>query len=117
MSESTTTRGTAILKFGTITLSGYVVTDEELADEGESYQLEDEEGHIITDVSGFGRRTRKRFSFVPKATGSSKPAVGAVFTGPDTEKGIVRTVARIRSRKIPEVWRIETEEFPAISLS
>lgn len=112
-----TSRGTAVLKFGTFTLSGYVVTDEELADEGESYQLEDEVGDIITDVSNFGERGRQVFNFIPFATGSSFPAVGSVFSGPNSFSGIVRRRVKTRTRKIPEAWRIECETFPGVSLA
>ena len=112
-----TSRGTAVLKFGTNTLSGYVVTDEELTTEGESFQLEDEGGDVITDISGFRVSTNKVFNFVPFATGASFPANGAIFTGPNSEKGIVRTARKIRTRKVPEAWRIECVEFPGISLA
>jgi hypothetical protein len=112
-----TSRGTAVLKFGTFVLSGYVVTDEELADEGESYQLENEIGDIITDISDFGQRGRQVFNFIPFATGNSFPAIGAVFTGPNSFKGIVRRRTITRSRKVPEAWRIETESFPDITLT
>ena len=110
-----TIRGVALLQFGTKTLTGYVVTDEELEATAESFQLEDEIGDIVTDVTDFGKKDIKTYNFVPKAA-ATPPAAGAIFTGPDSEKMIVRSIRRIRQRKMPEMWRITGEAFPAITL-
>jgi hypothetical protein len=110
-----TVRGAAILKWGTYTLTGYVVADEELEYSVESFQIEDEIGDIITDITDFGKKKAKTYNFVPKST-ATLPEAGAVFTGPNSEKAIIRNIRVIRQRKMPEMWRLTGEEFPSISL-
>jgi hypothetical protein len=110
-----TIRGTAILKWGTFTLTGYIVTDEELALEVGSFQIEDELGDIVTDITDFGKSTEATYNFIPLSA-ATQPEPGAVLTGPNSLKVIVRSVRRIRARKMPEMWRLTGQAYPAISL-
>lgn len=110
-----TIRNQAILKWGTNTLTGYIVADEEIEKTGESFQIENEVGDIAVDVSGYGQKTTATYNFLPLST-AVEPAVGAVLTGPAGLKVIVRSVRRIRARKMPEMWRLTGEAFPLITL-
>lgn len=111
-----TIRGDAILKWGTFTLSGYIVADEEVELSAESFQIEDEIGDIVTDVTDFGEKTVATYNFLP-LNATVQPEAGAVLTGPNSLKVIVRSIRRVRSRKMPEMWRITGEAFPEISLA
>jgi hypothetical protein len=110
-----TIRGDAILKWGTYTLSGYIVADEEVETSTESFQIEDEEGQVATDITDFGEKTSATYNFVP-LTATTLPEAGAVLTGPNSLKVIVRSVRRVRSRKMPEMWRLTGEAYPGITL-
>jgi hypothetical protein len=110
-----TIRGDAILKWGTYTLSGYIVADEEVESSTESFQIEDEIGDVVTDITTFGEKTSATFNFVPLSA-TTPPAPGAILVGPNSLRVIVRSLRRIRSRKMPEMWRITGEAYPEITL-
>jgi hypothetical protein len=110
-----TIRGDAILKWGTFTLAGYIVADEEVDNNVESFQIEDEIGDVVTDITTFGEKTDATFNFVPLAA-ATPPSAGAVLTGPNSLKVIVRSIRRVRSRKMPEMWRITGQAYPEITL-
>lgn len=110
-----TVRGQAILKWGTYTVTGFVVADEEIEYATESFQIENEIGDVVTDITTFGKKDTKTYNFIPKDT-ASLPTAGAIFTGPNSEKAIIRSVRVIRQRKMPEMWRLTGESFPDITL-
>lgn len=110
-----TVRGTAILKWGTNTLTGYIVADEEIEKTSESFQIENEIGDVVTDITSFGLKDTKTYNFVPLSA-ATLPTPGAIFTGPSSEKAIIRSIRVIRQRKMPEMWRLTGEAFPEISL-
>ncbi len=117
-----TVRGEAILQFGTTTITGFVVSSRERSKEVESYQVADEVGAIITDITGtaaggeMGFKTGENYMFIPKS-GTAEPVPGAVFTGASSEKGIVRRVRRIEQQKMPVMFALEVESYPLIALS
>lgn len=113
---SETIRGQAILKWGTYTLTGYVVADEEIEKSAESFQIENEIGDVVTDITSFGLKDSKVYNFIPKST-ATLPTPGAIFTGPNSEKAIIRSIRVIRQRKMPEMWRLTGESFPEITLA
>jgi hypothetical protein len=110
-----TIRGEAILKWGTSTLAGYIVADEEIERSTESFQIENEIGDVVTDITSFGKKTGTTYNFLPKST-ATEPEPGAILTGPNGLKSIIRSVRRIRSRKMPEMWRLTGEAFPEITI-
>lgn len=118
-----TVRGEALLQFGTTVIAGLqvVVTGRQREQSVESYQLQDGEGKVITDVTGtltqqtMVQKTSDRYNFIPFSA-AQQPTPGAVFTGANSEKGIVRTVRRIEQPKMPVMWELECESFPAITL-
>jgi len=110
-----TIRGQAILKFGTNTLSGYIVADEEIEKVDENFQIENEAGDVVTDIAGFGQRTTATYNFLPLST-AVEPTPGAVLTGPGGLRVVVRTVRRIRARKMPEMWRLTGAAYPLVAL-
>lgn len=111
-----TIRGDAILKWGTFVLSGYIVADEEVEYTAESFQIEDEIGDIVTDITDFGKKLSGTYNFIPLAS-TTRPEAGAILTGPNSLKVIVRSVRVIRSRKMPEMWRLTGEAYPEITLT
>lgn len=118
-----TVRGQALLQFGTTTIVGIqvVVTGRQKEKTVESYQLQDEIGKIITDVTSngtdgaMGYKVTNRYNFIP-FSGAAEPDAGAVFTGASGEKGILRTVRRIEQQKMPVMWELECEAFPGVAI-
>lgn len=119
-----TIRGQAILQFGTSTITGFdvVVTGRERENEVESYQLQDEQGKVITDITGdatggdMAYKTTNRYNFIP-FSGETEVTPGAVFTGAAGEKGIVRRARRIEQQKMPVMWALDCESFPGVTLA
>lgn len=112
-----TERGEELLKFGTSTVTGYIVENRDISTEGENLEIEDEIGDVATDFSGFGIRKKKSVKFIPKATGSSEPSPGDVIEIGDSEKMVVKTCKKGNVRKDVERWDIEGYEHPNITLS
>lgn len=112
-----TQRGITLLKFGTTAVAGYIVENRDISKEGEHLEIEDEEGHIVTDISGFGIRHKKSVKFIPKAEGASLPAIGDVLDIGDDEKMVVLSAKKANVRKDVERWDIEGYEHPGISLT
>ena len=102
---SATIRGIQIKFWGTNTLTGYIVAEEELVDNGGYFPIEDEVGNFVTDVASFGQSTEVTLNVIPIST-VSKPISGAVFTCPDGTKIIIRSLQTMRSRKNPEMWKV-----------
>ena len=69
---------------------------------------------VVSLTKGLERGSRKRMSEVTRDEMPGHPV--AVLTGPNSLKVIVRSVRRIRSRKMPEMWRLTGEAFPEITL-
>jgi hypothetical protein len=118
-----TVRGQALLQFGTTVIAGLqvTVTGRQKEKSVESYQLQDGEGKVITDVTGteaqqtMVQKISDRYNFIPFSS-AIEPGPGAVFTGANGNKSIIRTVRIIEQPKMPLMWELEGESFPAIAL-
>ena len=111
---SATIRGLTIKFWGTTPLSGYIVADEELVDNGGYFPIEGETGDFVTDVSNFGKYTDATVNMIPLST-AAKPVSGAAFICPDGTAIIVRSVQTMRSRKNPEMWKVSGVNYPLIT--
>lgn len=75
--------GTAMLKFGTTNISGWVVASVTEQEQSESLPIQDEGGDIITHISNFGKRVDVTLELIAK-TGTTPKAAGEsiVYTDP-----------------------------------
>ena len=109
-----TIRGIQIKKWGTNILTGYIVAEEELVENGGYFPIEDEVGNFVTDVSKYGKSTEITLNVIPIST-QVKPLTGDVFTCPDGMKIIIRSLQIMRSRKNPEMWKISGTNYDFVT--
>lgn len=110
-----TIRGVQPLAWGTETITGYIVNSSTRDASTEEFIIEDEEGHVVTQVVGFGEKTEYTFDVIPKAS-TSAPAKGSVLTV-GSEKMVILTISRSRNKKDVEKWSIKGVAYPEITLS
>ena len=73
------TDGTALLRFGTQTKTGWVVVEINENETSEDLEIPDEDGDVITHVSNFGKKTDVSLTLIAKS-GTTMVASGEVFT-------------------------------------
>lgn len=111
---ATTTRGTAILKFGTYTVAGYIVNDGEISITGQKVLIDDETGQNVTHISDFGLEGTITLNFIPLSATTTPPANDAVITY-NSRTAVVSNVTRVTAKRQPEIWRITADFLPAIT--
>jgi len=113
-----TIAGTALLKFGTFTVTGYIVESESIEKQSEDLEIEDESGDIVSHVYDFAKKDEVTVECIVKAS-TAVPAIGAVFTMGDSPatKFRVLSVGRQRSKRDVEKWTIRGKGFPGITLT
>lgn len=112
---ATTVRGTAILKWGTYTLAGYIVNESEITNEGGTEMLDNEDGQFVTHFTNFALKETASVVFVP-LTGTAAPTVDALLT----YNGIARPViswSRVNNKRGVEIWRLQFERIPGVTYS
>ena len=110
---ATTTRGTAILKFGTYTLATYVVGDGDISQSGQKFVLDDESGQNITHISNFGLEGVVTLTLVPLAA-ATLPAVDTVVSY-NGQAGVVQASSKSSSKRQPETWKLTIDFIPGIT--
>jgi hypothetical protein len=103
------------LKWGTTSISGYIVESDDVEVSGESTQLTNEEGDVVTDISAYGIKESVTLGVIP-LTSTTAPAPGDTFTYTVANlKIIVRSVRISRGKGAVEKWTITGERFELIT--
>lgn len=111
---TTTTRGVAILKFGTYTVSGYIVNESEIGKSGKKEVIDNESGQNVTHISNFGLEGTMNLTFIPLAATSTIPDVDATITY-NGVSGVVDDWKKINAKRQAETWRLTCTFIPGIT--
>lgn len=115
MADPVNIRGIQPLAWGTETITGFVTQSSSRDASTEEFTIKDEQGHIITQITGFGEKTEYTFEVIPKAA-ATLPAPGDVLTV-GSEKMVVLTIGKKRTEGDVEKWSIKGVSYPNITLS
>lgn len=110
-----TIKGIQPLKFGTTTITGYIV--EEFGDDSKTEELviDDENGDVCTQITGFGLKEEVTLSVIPLSA-TTGPAVNTVIIY--SAKAIrCLSVAIKQIRKDVEKWVIKGTIYPNVSVT
>jgi hypothetical protein len=108
-------RGIQPLAWGVETLTGYVVAASTRDVSSEEFVIKDEEGDIITHISGFGVKTEFTIELIPK-TATVEPAIASVVTV-GSEKFVLVTLSKKRMEGDVEKWSMKGVSHPGITLT
>ena len=96
------TDGTALLRFGTQTKTGWIVESISEETSSENVEIADEDGDIVTAISNFGKKTAVSLSIIAKS-GTTLVTVGEVFTYSDANNATktirLLTVGNVQEQK------------------
>lgn len=112
--STTTTRGVAILKFGTYTVSGHIVNEATVSRSGQKFVLDNESGQNVTHVSNFGLEGTMALTFVPLAATTQVPDIDGVITY-NGQSGVIENVEDITVKRQPRTWRLTCTFIPGIT--
>jgi hypothetical protein len=108
-------RGVQPLAWGTQAITGYVTESSSLEPSTEEFILKDEEGHIITQITGFGEKTECTFSVIPKSGIVTPPVPGDVMTV-GTFGFVILRQPKKRTQGDVEKWDFVGVNYPGIDL-
>lgn len=107
-------RGIQPLAWGTETITGYVTNSSSRDVSTEEFVIKDEQGRIITQITGFGVKTEFTFEVIPKSA-ATIPVAGDIMTI-GSEKCVILTLGRKRTDNDVEKWSIKGVSYPDIDL-
>jgi hypothetical protein len=107
-------KGVQPLAWGTETVAGYVTESSTRDVSTEEFTIKDEQGRIITQITGHGVKTEYTFEYIPKSA-TAVPAMGDVLTA-GAEKMVLLSLSRKRIQDGPEKWSIKAVAYPEITL-
>lgn len=111
---ATTTRGVAILKFGTYTVSGHIVNEATVSKTGQRVVIDDESGQNVTHISNFGLEGTMQLTFIPLAATTDVPDIDGVITY-NGQKGVIENVEDITVKRQARTWRLTCTFIPGIT--
>ena len=109
-------RGVQPLAWGTEVVTGYITESSNRDASTEEFTIKDEEGHIVTQITGFGEKTEFSFEFIPKSSITTPPVPGDIFTVGDEKFVLLRTPKK-RAQGDVEKWSFSGVSYPGISLA
>jgi hypothetical protein len=112
---SATIKGIQPLKFGTTTITGYIVEDYGGDVKTDELVIDNEAGDIVTQITGFGIKTEVSLSVIPLAA-TTGPAIDTVLTY-DSKAIRVLSCAIKQVRKDVEKWVIKGTLYPNVSVT
>lgn len=71
--------GIALKKFGTDTVTGWIVNEITEDTSGEDTEVPDEDGDVVTHINSYGIKTVVTFDLIPKSA-TAIPEIGDTFT-------------------------------------
>ncbi len=106
------------LKFGTTTISGYVVETITETETGGEVLIEDEGGNYVSVIGQFARKTEVSIEVIPKTGTTTPPEVGDTFAYGSKEITMLQSVETKEVNKDVTKWILKGLRFtPAISSS
>lgn len=113
--------GTALLQFGTVTVTGFIIEGLSESEESEDLEIFDEDGDIVTHINNYGQRRNVTVTCIPKS-GTSVPSVGDTFTYTSgtngaTQKFTVLSIDAEESNRDVVRWTLTGKSFSEITLS
>lgn len=110
---ATTTRGTAILKFGTYTIASRIVNDSDTSRTGEKVIVDDETGQNVTHISNFGLEGQHTITVIPLAA-STLPTIDTVISY-NGQAGVLQSINVVNVKRGVEAWRMVIDFIPGIT--
>ncbi len=110
---ATTVRGTAIFKWGTYTLTTYVVNDSNIEVEGSEEMIDDESGQNVTHVTNFGLKSTGTLEVIP-LSGATVPSVDAVITYNSLTYALVK-ISQKNNKRQPATWVLSLSRIPGLT--
>ncbi|MDF3056801.1 MAG: hypothetical protein K0R17_1016 [Rariglobus sp.] len=110
---ATTTRGTAILKFGTYTIASRIVSDSDTGISGQKTLVDDESGQNVTHISGFGLEGQHTITVIPLAAAVA-PEIDTVISY-NGQAGVLLSLNKVNVRRQVEAWRMVIDFIPGIT--
>lgn len=112
---------TALLQFGTTTVSGYVVEGITENRSSETLTIFDEDGDARNHIHSFGEVSEVSLSVIPE-TGTATPSIGDTITytsGTDgaSQKFILESINSTEAQKDVVKWEMTGKKHPNITLT
>lgn len=114
MSDPVSIRGIQPLAWGTQTITGFVVNSTTRDVSTEEFEIKDEQGKIITHITGFGIKTEFTLEVIPKAA-TTPPTVAQVLQV-GAEKMVIINISKKNVNEDVEKWSIKGVQHPDIAL-
>lgn len=115
MSDPVQIRGVQPLAWGTETIEGYVVEGTSRDASTEEFVVKDEQGRVITQITGFGKKTEYNLEVIPKS--AVTPPVASDIMSVGSEYFVIITINKKRTDGGVEKWAIKGVNYPDIDLS
>lgn len=116
MPDAIEIRGIQPLAWGTETVTGFVTTATTRDASTEEFTIKDEEGRIITQITGHGQKTEFTLEVIPKASVGTPPKPSQVLTV-GSEKMVILNISKKRVQEDAEKWTVKGVQYPEIDLS
>jgi len=114
------TDGAAMLKFGTTTITGWVVVSVSETESGSEVEVPDESGDIITHISEIGVRTEVTLELMAKS-GTSMLAVGDPVTYTNhsgtSKTARITSVGNVQTQGQVMRTTVQAKFFPGVAVS
>lgn len=111
-----TIRGEQPLKFGTTAITGYIVMEDiDKEDMADSVTIEDEDGDIVTDISGLTKRGSVKLTVVPNEDVVPPDVDDEMTVGVDGANitFVIDKISVSNKKKTASTWSIEGHYNPA----
>jgi hypothetical protein len=105
--------GVQPLKFGTTTMTGFVVETYGEDQETAELVIEDEGGNIVTQITDFAVKSAVTLEVIPK-TAMTRPAIASLFNYGDQALNILNLSIK-RMKKDVEKWTIKGNVYPGVT--
>lgn len=110
-------RGVQPLSWGTEAITGFINESQTESESTDEMIIENEEGAVVTQITGFGRKSEVTLEIIPKQ-GATLPVPGDVLTyGVSSKKITILTIQKKRIKKDVEKWTVTGNRYPDITLT
>ena len=106
---ATTVRGTAILKWGTYALTGFLVNEANLTKSGGETFLDNEDGQNVTQITNYDIKKGGTVLFIP-LSGATIPALDSTLTY-NGDTFVVTHIEEIHAKRQVVTWRLTLSTF------
>lgn len=106
---ATTVRGTAILKWGTYAVTGYLVNEANITNSGGETFIDNEDGQNVTQITNYDIKHQGTVLFIP-LSGTSIPAIDSTLTY-NGVTFVVTHIEEIHAKRQVLTWRLTLSTF------